>query len=190
MTEARYQHTLSVADEALVLAQSFGFSAEDGNRLYLAALLHDITKSLSSEEHIALADVLAVPLTKDDIASPPVLHAITGAALAKHDFPDLVDDGILAAIRWHTTGKADMTLFEKLLYLADYIEPTRTAPICLARRRAFYHDLATRSDKVETLNIHLLAISEDTRSHIIAQNRPVHPLTDEIIHALKQELKH
>lgn len=132
----RYAHTSAVAEEALRLAALFELSETDTEALHIAALLHDCTKGLSYSQQIALADKLGVSLSADDLASPKVLHSITGAAVAKHEFA--VSDEIAAMIACHTTGKENMTLPEKLLYLADYIEPTRTFEDCITLRNYFY----------------------------------------------------
>ncbi|MBQ7364953.1 MAG: bis(5'-nucleosyl)-tetraphosphatase (symmetrical) YqeK [Clostridia bacterium] len=188
MDADRLAHTVNVAQEASSLGKHFDLSEYDCERLYLAGLLHDITKALSTDEQIRLAQTLSIPLTEDDLASPPVLHAITGAALAAQEYPTLIDPEILSAIRAHTTGKRDMTLFEKLIYLADYIEKGRRHTVCVKRREAFYEDLATTRDRIGTLNRHLLAIANDTAQHIAQTNRPLHPMTQELIRSLQKEL--
>ena len=73
------------------------------------------------------------------LACPKILHAVTGALVAEHDFG--MPEEICSAIRWHTTGRPDMTLLEKVIYLADYIEPTRAFDGLDALRKASYEDL-------------------------------------------------
>ncbi len=188
MDESRFLHTLAVAEEVKSLGLLFSLEKATAKKLYLAGLLHDITKVLSYEEHIALAEQLGTVLTPDDLASPPTLHALTGAALAESEFGEIADAEIVSAIRTHTTGSANMPLFSKLLYLADYIEPTRKQPVCIAARRAFYADMATEQDKQTILNRHLLSITEGTRQHILKNRYPLHPKTVETIESLKKEL--
>lgn len=188
MGEARFSHTLAVANEAKALGKAFSLPECDCERLYLAGLFHDITKALSHEEQLSLAKQLMIPLSEEDAASYPTLHAITGAALTKREFPTIADGEIVAAIASHTTGKANMTLFEKLLYLADYIEPTRKQPVCRMRRESFYRELSESDDKLKTLNLHLLAIAEDTKRYVLQNNAFLHSKTDEIIMSLQKEL--
>lgn len=185
----RLSHTLAVADTAYTLGKRYGCSDTDCERLYVAGLLHDVTKRLSTAEHIEICRRASYPLTEDDLASPPILHAISGAIVAKRDFSELVDEGICRAIALHTTGAADMSLLDKLLYLSDYIEPTRKHTACLEARRAFLEELDHSDDPVTVLNHHLLAITEATAAHLIEENRPVHPQNDEMIRFLKNELK-
>ena len=103
-----------------------------------AALLHDVTKERSAEEQIAIAERYGLGLTEADLAAPKTLHARTGAAIIPDAFPAFDDPMIVSAIRWHTTGRADMSITEKLLYLADYIDDSRTFEGCVALRRHFW----------------------------------------------------
>jgi predicted HD superfamily hydrolase involved in NAD metabolism len=184
----RFQHTVSVAQTALLLGKAFSLEPTVCEKLYVAGLLHDITKRLSTNEHIAICEKNGVTLTADDLASPPILHAISGAIVAKQDFAEVVDDTILQAIAYHTTGSANMTLFDKLLYLADYIEPLRHTKACIEAREAFWSDFSNSSDKLMTLNRHLLAITQATRRYIVQNQFPLHPKTNETIRFLQQEL--
>ena len=116
----RIAHVAGCEGEAVRLARYWGenedFAAEAG-------ILHDITKKLNAEEHIKLIKKYNYPCTQSLLDSPKLLHAVTGALLAKHEFG--APDEITNAIRWHTTGKPDMTMLEKIIYLADYVEPNR-----------------------------------------------------------------
>lgn len=138
MDPYRFAHTLAVKEECAVLAKLFQLSEQDTADLLVAALLHDCTKGLKPAGQIELANRLGLQLSDDDLASPKVLHSITGAAVALNEFG--VSNQIAQMIACHTTGKEDMTLSEKLLYLADYIEPTRTFPDCVKLRRFFYEE--------------------------------------------------
>lgn len=189
LDDARYEHTLSVAETARALGELYDLPEEDCDKLYVAGLLHDITKPLTLHMHIALCKKANMPLTKDDLASPPTLHAITGAIVAKRDFPEIADDTVCHAIMRHTTGGCDMNLIDKLLYLADYIEPKRQNPVCIAAREAFYAELAVTDDKIATLHRHMLSMTESTRRYILQKQFPLHPKTDETVTFLKKELE-
>lgn len=136
--EKRLPHVLGTEKECLELAGIFGMSDADREKLAFAALLHDITKSFSPEEHEQFAESRHICLPAANTDSPKTLHAVTGAYMAEELFPDDADETVFSAIRWHTTGKAGMTLTEKLMYLADFIEPTRTFPDCVRLRGYFY----------------------------------------------------
>ena len=134
----RLSHSFAVEEEAKALGELFGFSEEMLLKLSAAAILHDITKGKKTDEQIELCKKYSITVTQDDLASPKVFHSITGAYVARELFPEYVDEEIFSAIKYHTTGKEDMTLFEKLIYLADYIEKTRDFPDCVELRAYFY----------------------------------------------------
>ncbi len=132
----RVAHVAGCEDEAVRLAKHWGELPE---RAATAAILHDMTKKLNFAEQLNLCREYDIICHNAELAHPRILHAITGAALAKALFG--VSDEIASAIRWHTTGKPDMTLLEKILYLADYIEPTRDFPGVEGPRELAYRDL-------------------------------------------------
>lgn len=136
---SRYLHTLGVERECACLAELFSFPEEEKRELCIAALLHDITKQKTQDEQKALYEKYRVPYGAEEENSPKILHAVTGAYVARDAYPSVVTDRIFRAIRLHTAGAPDMTLFDKLLYLADYIEPGRTYEDCVELRR-FFHD--------------------------------------------------
>ena len=117
----RVPHVLGTEETAAKLARRYGADEEKARK---AALLHDCTKRLSCSEHLQLCQRYAIALDEWEKKEEKLLHAKTGAAVARDVFG--VSDDVYEAIRRHTTGKADMTLLEKIVYLADYIEPTRT----------------------------------------------------------------
>ena len=132
----RMPHVLGTAETAVQLARRYG---ADEEAAYVAALLHDCTKKLNIEEQLALCEQYGLQLDEMQRWALKLQHAITGAAVARHVFG--VSDAVYEAIRWHTTGKADMTTLEKVIYLADYIEPTRDFPGVEELRRAVYEVL-------------------------------------------------
>lgn len=142
LTPKRYLHTLAVEKEITVLAGIFyPGDGETENRLRASALLHDITKAQSLEKQLHYCDKFGIIIGKDDVLSVKTFHAKTAAALCRRDFADYTDDEIANGIRWHTTGRYGMTLFECLVYLADYIEETRTFDDCIKLRNFFYSSL-------------------------------------------------
>ncbi len=119
----RIPHVLGTEQEAIRLALRYG---ADVQKARVAALLHDCTKKLDMEEQLALCRQYGIRLDELEQRALKLLHAKTGAAIARDLFG--MDDEIYSAIYWHTTGHANMTLLEKIMYLADYIEPTRNFP--------------------------------------------------------------
>ncbi len=136
LSSQRIAHTAGCEHEAVQLAKLWG---EDPEKAAVAGILHDSTKNLSYEEQLILCDKYGIILDNAQRENPKLLHAITGAALAKDRFG--VSEEISQAIRWHTTGKPDMTTLEKIIYLADYIEPTRDFEGVEQLRELAYEDL-------------------------------------------------
>ena len=112
---------------------------EDVEKARFAALLHDSTKRLSMEEQLAMCEHYHIELDELEQHALKLLHAKTGAALARDMYG--ADDEIYNAILWHTTGKANMTLLEKVIYLADYIEPNRDFDGVEDLRKVVWEDL-------------------------------------------------
>lgn len=117
----RYEHTLSVSYICIALAMRYGYDLEKAE---LAGLLHDCAKRYSDEETISRCRRYGLELTKDELAAPKVIHAKLGAYLAGEKY-GVTDREITDAILYHTTGRCGMTLLDKIVYVADYIEPRR-----------------------------------------------------------------
>lgn len=115
----RYEHTLGVEQTAREMARIFG---EDEERAALAGLLHDCAKCMPLSQMVKAAKHAKI----DDVMkeSKALMHAVAGMCVAQEIY-GVEDEAVLSAIRWHTTGRADMTRLEKIIYLADMIEPNR-----------------------------------------------------------------
>ncbi len=133
---SRVEHVLGCESEAVKLAARWG---EDPDEAAEAGILHDITKKLSMPEQLLLAEKYGIVFDKFERRNLKLTHAVTGAAVARDLFG--VDERVYGAIRWHTTARPGMTLLEKIIYMADYIEPTRDFPGVDELRRAAYEDL-------------------------------------------------
>lgn len=155
ISERRFLHTLGVESECGALAGIFGLGSNDSLRLRAAGLLHDITKERNSDEQIRLCKKLGIGYPDGAVGSPKVFHAWTAAALVRVLYPQFCDDGICAAIAAHTTGRVGMTLFDSLLYLADYIEPGRSFEDCVKLRSFFYGGAAKANGDEGALRAHL-----------------------------------
>ncbi len=132
----RVPHVAGCEAEARRLALRWG---EDEELAAEAAILHDITKRLDLKQQLILCEKYDIIADTLEAKSEKLLHSKTGAALASEMFG--VSEQVANAIRWHTTGKADMTKLEKIIYLADYIEPTRDFEGVETLRRLAYEDL-------------------------------------------------
>lgn len=121
LKENRFIHTLGVVKEAKKLAKINGVSEEKAE---MAALCHDIAKNIPKTKMIELMEENNIILNEDEKNSPSIWHSILGPVVAKKEL-GIEDEEILGAIRWHTTGKENMTKLEKIIYIADMIEPSR-----------------------------------------------------------------
>ena len=182
----RFSHTLGVEKAIIDLGERY--LPGDISRLRVAALLHDLTKEWSEEEQIRFCERNGIFLSEEEKAAPRILHARTGAYLAAEEFPHLVDPCILSAIERHTTGDREMTVFDGLLYLADYIEPTRTYPECLSLRDAFYNGYRDAENKERHLNEIILMALISTVKEIEERGGVVFSKTREAIDALTEKI--
>lgn len=168
ISEKRLKHTLGVADCALRLAK-LHFPMLDLKQVELAALMHDFTKEYSVEKQFELCQRYGIDLTEDEKLTPKLLHSKTAAAIASDRFS--LSPEACSAIYWHTTGRANMTPFETVIYLADYIEEFRDDPSCVKLREFYEKSLKTERSK-ETALLKTLARSFDTTlKHLIADEK-------------------
>lgn len=122
LSAERYAHSLSTAETAADYAE---FYHADTDEAYLAGLVHDCAKYHNPETMLSEALIHGIEPDALEAASPALLHARLGAVYAKERY-GITNEDILSAIRWHTTGRENMSLLEKLIFLADLTEPTRT----------------------------------------------------------------
>ena len=170
----RLLHTYAVENEIKRLGELYGFDKDGLIKLRVSALLHDITKEMPTEKQIEFCKERGLKITEDDRKSPKLFHSLTGAHLSRELFPDIVDETVFSAILYHTSGRPNMTLPEKLLYLADYIEETRTFPDCIKLREYFY---STDIFSEEHLDKTLLLSYDMTVRNLIDEGKTVHPTT-------------
>lgn len=162
----RYEHTVGVCYTAVALAMRYGYDLEKAE---LAGLLHDCAKCIPLEKKLKLCKKHNIPITEAEAAHPALLHAKLGAFLAKKEY-DVADTEILEAIKNHTTGKPSMGLLDKIIYVADYIEPHRCkAPRLEVVRQTAFIDL----DEA------LLMILGDTLQYLQERGIEIDPLTEE-----------
>ena len=134
----RYEHSLSVSFTCIALAMRYGY---DLDKAELAGLLHDCAKCYDNNSIIAACRNSGMELTEGELQAPSIIHSRLGARMAEEKF-GVNDPEILSAIACHTTGKPNMSLLDKILYIADYIEPRRYKIKDLpAIRRLAFEDL-------------------------------------------------
>lgn len=171
----RYEHTLSVAYTAACLAMRYGYNIE---KAYIAGLLHDCAKCMSNKDKIDYCEKHDIPINFAEQANPSLLHAKVGAEMSRRKY-DIDDSEIYQAIQYHTTGHPNMTLLDKILYIADYMEPHRDeAPnLDLVRKQVFID-----------IDAALFTILKDSVSYLDSSDQPVDPMTMETyLYYVKQE---
>ncbi len=136
----RYEHSIGVAYTAAAMAMRYD---ADVQKALVAGILHDCAKCMDHEEQLKIIKKQGLPVTDFELKNPKLLHAGVGAYLAEHTY-GVRDEEILSAIRYHTTGHPDMTKLEKIIFLADIIEPNRRMfPEMEEIRRAIFEELDT-----------------------------------------------
>ena len=167
LSEYRLRHTLSVAETAVWLARLFGV---DPVQAHIAGMLHDCAKGMDAPTLLQLIRSGGISADELELSMPALLHAPAGAALAKSQY-HVADQGILSAIRWHTTGRRNMTPLEKVVYLADMIEPGR----------AMYPGLEElRQCARENLDEAVYMAAAQSASYVAARGKKLHPRTMEL----------
>ena len=134
--ESRVAHVIGCSRTARELAEVYGVNAEDAAR---AGILHDITKALGGREQLHLCEKYGIMTDTFEREHPKMLHGATASAVAEYVFGE--NKAVCTAIRWHTSGRAGMSTLEKIVYVADYIEPNRDFPGVEELRRLAYADL-------------------------------------------------
>lgn len=173
LNEKRYIHTLGTADCAKELAQKFGLNSE---KAYLAGLLHDCAKCFSNEK---LLDIIHQHLEVEEceMLNYKTLHAPVSAYIAEKEFK-ITDKEILSAIRWHTLGRLDMTDFEKIVFIADKIEPN-------TRDKEYSDKIRVLLDEENGLNKALLKCYKETIKSLVKRDLKICLLTIEIYNKLQ-----
>ncbi len=136
MSEKRFRHTAEV--EKMIVRLGKLYAPEKIGELRAAALLHDITKEYSMDRQLLICAEHGLSVDVDDLRAPKTFHARTAAAMIPELYPNFACDTVLTAVRYHTTGREDMSICEKLLYLADYIDMSRTFADCVELRECFF----------------------------------------------------
>ena len=171
MSPKRFRHTFAVEEMVARLCELY--CPEYTLEMRAAALLHDLTKELGTEEQISLCREYGLEVTAQDGLSPKTFHARTAEARIRAEMPQLATPLILNAVRWHTTGRRGMTLTEKLLYLADYIDESRTFPNCVLLRHFFWDanpEEMSEGERLELLHKTLILSFDMTIRDLLTEN--------------------
>lgn len=174
LDEARYEHTIGVMDTSACLAMRYGCELQ---KALAAGLLHDCAKCIPNDRKLKLCKKYSVEVTDFERNAPCLLHAKLGACLAREEY-DVEDPEILDAIASHTTGRPGMSLLDKIVFIADYIEPGRDRAPGLSeiRRLAF-----------DNIDQALIRILTDTLAYLTESSQPIDPTTQAVLDYYTQE---
>ena len=175
MSEKRFFHTAEVEKMAARIGELY--MPQKVDFLRVAALLHDITKEYTTETQMQICREFGIIISKQDILTPKTFHAKTAALLIPVKYPEFADNEVVEAVRWHTTGKTDMSLMEKIVYLADYIDESRRFEDCVKLRRIFWDaepGKMTEEERKTHLDKTLVTSFDMTILGLIADNCIVH----------------
>lgn len=177
LNEERYIHTLGTAECARELAEKYRLDSE---KAYLAGLLHDCAKCFSNDK---LLDIIHKHLQVEEceMLNYKTLHAPVSAYIAEKEF-NVTDREILSAIRWHTLGKLEMSEFEKIVFLADKIEPN-------TRDKEYSSEIRKLLDEEKGLDKALLQCYKETIKSLVKRDLKICILTIEIYNKLQDILQ-
>ena len=175
-TGKRFQHTLGVAFTSAAMAMRFDVPMLDAQ---IAGLLHDCAKCLSDEKLIKICEKNDISMTEVERKNPYLLHGKVGAFLANTEY-EVEDQDILNAITYHTTGRPEMSALEKIVFIADYIEPSRKVQQGLdeVRKLAFMD-----------LDAAVIRILHDTLTYLQGKSVEIDPMTQETYEYYLKEIK-
>ena len=177
LDEHRYVHSLGVAKSARMLAEIYG---EDSEKAYFAGLMHDVTKNTPYDEQLQIMQKSGIILTPCELNNKKLWHAISGSAYLKNELK-IEDEDVLSAVRWHTTGRENMTKFEKIIYVADLISPERKYPDVEEVRR-----LSKLSLEEAMLHILKFCIANIVGDNMVVDVNTVNCYNDLIIKEMKK----
>ncbi len=162
LSDFRYTHSLEVAKSAVYLAEKYGFDTE---KAYIAGLAHDVLKELSKEEYAEFWETCGIVLSPVEKNAPKLWHAIAGARYLKDEYG--FDEEIITAVRYHTTGRENMSQLEKIIFVADFISADRS-----------YNGVEDMRERAESsLEYCMEEGLRFTIEELARENRPIHPET-------------
>ena len=171
MSERRYLHTLGVEKVARKLGEIW--LPNSLLELSVAALLHDVAKEMPEEDQRALILRENPSFPKDDLSCAPALHSFCAPHVVKRDFPTIATDEILSAIEKHTLGDAEMSVFDEIIFLADFIEDSRTYPNAVRTRNFVFDSINRAATDVSVLHKACLMEIDSTLEFLLKEGRTI-----------------
>ena len=178
LSDYRYAHTIGVKNAAIKIAE-FCYCG-DLSEIIAAAMLHDVSKEYSVAEQFDIMKKSGLNLSDTDFMSPQVFHSFTAPSVIKKEFPEFATPNILSAVLNHTTGAYDMSLFDEIIFVADYIEGGRKHSSCVRVREDLYSAFASAQDREECImRLHSATIAalENTIIEIVKNKKVLNERT-------------
>ncbi|MBU3160125.1 bis(5'-nucleosyl)-tetraphosphatase (symmetrical) YqeK [Clostridium frigoris] len=160
LKESRFKHSVSVSETAIELATIYGQNIEKAR---IAGLVHDCAKNLADDQLMKMAIDHRIELDEVSKQSPQIIHGLVGSIIAR-DIMEIQDEDILNSIRYHTTGRKNMSILEKIIFISDYIEPLRT----------FKGKEEVRSLSRVNLDVAVMMCLENTIKYVISKKQLLH----------------
>ncbi len=160
LSEKRFSHTLGVEKTAAFIGEKI--MPESIDLLRVAALLHDVSKEYSEAEHFFVVEKHNLSLSDEDINTPALWHSITAPCVVNDEFPVFADRQVLSAVYNHTVGAPDMSVFDEVIFLSDYIEEGRKYKGCIDLRESFLYELS----EAQTVDAAVVALHRAVLSSI------------------------
>ncbi len=174
LSSSRYNHSIGVSYIAAAMAMKYSYDVENAR---IAGLLHDCGKWMSNDELLRYAENIGLELSIYESENPSLLHGKIGAHIAKDNY-EINDAEILQAIQYHTTGHDSMTILDKIIFVADYIEPNR---------KDFYRLKKIQHMAFLDLDRAVLMILEDTLDFLRASDLVIDPVTEDTYNYYKEK---
>jgi nicotinate-nucleotide adenylyltransferase len=190
MSDFRFVHTAEVERMAARIGKLY--APEKLDILRAAALLHDVTKEIDADGQIELLERAGERAGELERLSYKTLHARTAVYAVKRDYPEFADEELLLAVRYHTTGRADMSICEKIIFLADYIDESRKFEDCVRLRNYFWNahpENMSESERERHLLQTILIGLDSTLVSLIEEGAPTDPDSVAARNFIIQQLK-
>jgi predicted HD superfamily hydrolase involved in NAD metabolism len=178
MSAKRFSHTLGVVKAALFIAEHF--PEIDKSELRAAALLHDIAKEIDASLGMSVLKAIDPPVSEADLLCHPTHHALIAPEIIKRDFPEFATESVLSAVKNHTTASPDMSDFDMIIFISDYVEDGRGYKDCITLREKLFSALSASRDSEEA-RMHLcdavIECLENTIRFVLARGIYLHEKT-------------
>lgn len=174
LSEKRFAHTLGV--ERAVRELGAHFLPDSVLELAAAALLHDVAKELTKDEQVAIMRRGGMAFTDEDYASKPLYHAFAAPTVIRERFPEFATENVLSAVLFHTSADADMSLFDEIIFIADFIEEGRKYDACREARKELLsalEDEANIEKKLRILHFAVLRVIDFTVKYLENEGKTV-----------------